>query len=219
MRKIVGDDTAFMYFEQVLGDLRKSHPYMNRSIPESTAAFANKYVEGAIGRSGKKIRVNGLQSKWAQILNKHRSKSRIEQFEKDTNNDGHNQTRLTAALAARRRGTHEKFTAAIDKGTTLSNEEARVAFKYHFSLRLMENLPAKCLCGHNVGDGTHLLVCKRVNAGQIAAHDVAVRMIGAELNSYGVVVRYEPRATHPWQMRRSARERTWNYGSTEGLWR
>jgi hypothetical protein len=50
---------------------------------------------------------------------------------------------LTAALAARRRGTHEKFTAAIDKGTTLSNEEARVAFKYHFSLKLMENLPAK----------------------------------------------------------------------------
>ncbi len=37
----------------------------------------------------------------------------------------------------------------------------------------------------------------RVNAGQIAAHDAAVRMIGAELNSYGVVVRYEPRATHP----------------------
>ena len=61
----------------------------------------------------------------------------------------------------------------------------------------MENLPAKCLCGHNIGDGTHLLVCKRVNAGQIAAHDVAVRTIGAELNSYGVVVRYEPRATHP----------------------
>ena len=93
---------------------------------------------------------------------------------------------MTAALAARRRGTHEKFTAAIDnfKGTTLSNEEARVAFKYHFSLRLMENLPAKCLCGHNIGDSTHLLVCKRVNAGQIAAHDVAVRMIGAELNSY-----------------------------------
>ncbi len=40
--------------------------------------------------------------------------------------------------------------------------------------------------GHSVGDGTHLLVCKKVNAGQITAHDVAVRMIGAELNSYGV---------------------------------
>ncbi len=49
---------------------------------------------------------------------------------------------------------------------------------------------------HNVGDGTHLLVCKKVNAGQIAAHDVAVRMIGAELNSYGVIVRYEQRATN-----------------------
>ena len=58
------------------------------------------------------------------------------------------------------------------------------------SLKLMENLPTKCLCGHNVGDGTHLLVCKKVNAGQIAAHDVAVRSIGAELNSYGVIVRY-----------------------------
>ena len=42
----------------------------------------------------------------------------------------------------------------------------------------------------------HLLVCKKVNAGQITAHDVAVRMIGAELNSYGVVVRYEQRANH-----------------------
>ena len=75
----------------------------------------------------------------------------------------------------------------------MTNEEARVAFRYHFSLELMEKLPAKCLCGHNVGDGTHLLVCKKVNAGQITAHDVAVRMIGAELNSYGVhmVVRYE----------------------------
>ena len=28
------------------------------------------------------------------------------------------------------------------------------------------------------------------------AHDVEVRMIGAELNSYGVVVRYEQRAIH-----------------------
>jgi hypothetical protein len=76
----------------------------------------------------------------------------------------------------------------------LTNEEARVAFRYHFSLKLMEKLPTKCLCGHTVGDGSHLLVCKRVNAGQIAAHDDAVRRIGAELNSYGVVVRYEQRA-------------------------
>ncbi len=62
----------------------------------------------------------------------------------------------------------------------------------------MEKLPAKCLCGvrHSVGDGTHLLVCKKVNAGQITAHDVAVRMIGAELNSYGVVVRYGQRTSH-----------------------
>jgi hypothetical protein len=50
----------------------------------------------------------------------------------------------------RRRGTHEKFTAAVNKGTMMTNEEARVAFRYHFSLRLMEKLPAKCLCGHKV---------------------------------------------------------------------
>ncbi len=68
----------------------------------------------------------------------------------------------------------------------MTNEEARVLFRYHFSHRLMEKLPAKCLCGHKVGDGTHLLVCKKVNAGQIAAHDVAVRMIKAKLNLYGV---------------------------------
>ena len=66
----------------------------------------------------------------------------------------------------------------MDKGRILSNEEARMAFRYHFSLKLREKLPAMCLCGHKIGDGTHLLVCKRVNAGQIAAiaHDVAVRM-------------------------------------------
>ncbi len=49
MRKIVGDDTAFMYFEEVLGDLRKSHPYMNRSISESTAAFG-KLIRGGSNR-------------------------------------------------------------------------------------------------------------------------------------------------------------------------
>ncbi len=32
-------------------------------------------------------------------------------------------------------------------------------------------LPAKCLCGRKVGDGAHLFICKKVNAGQIAAHD------------------------------------------------
>ncbi len=99
-------------------------------------------------------------------------------------------SKLTAALAARRRGTHEKFTAAVDKGTVLTNDETRVAFRYHFSLQLMEKLPAKCLCGHKVGDGSHL-ICKKIIAGQIAAHDDAVRMIGVELNSYGVVVRYK----------------------------
>jgi hypothetical protein len=71
-----------------------------------------------------------------------------------------------------------------------------MAFRYHFSLKLREKLPAMCLCGHKIGDGTHLLVCKRVNAGQIAAHDIAVRMIGAELSSYGVVVNYEQSANH-----------------------
>jgi hypothetical protein len=66
---------------------------------------------------------------------------------------------------------------------------------YYFSLKLMEKLPAKCLCGHKVGDGTHLLVCKNWSTprADIAAHDVAVRMIGAELNSYRVVVRYMSR--------------------------
>jgi hypothetical protein len=52
------------------------------------------------------------------------------------------------------------------------------------ALTVEEMLSALMLGGHNVGDGTHLLVCKKVNAGQIAAHDVAVRMIargGTEL--------------------------------------
>ncbi len=109
MRKIVRDDNAFKYFDGALRELREGHTYLNRSIPESTEAFANKYVDGAVGKSGKKIRVNGLQSKWAQILNKHRSKTRIERCEAAAI-DEPNQSRLTAALAARRRGTHEKFT-------------------------------------------------------------------------------------------------------------
>ena len=121
---------------------------MNRSIPESTVAFATKYVDGAVGRSGKKIRVNGLQSKWALIFNKHRSKTRIERLV-EAAIDEPNQFRLTAALAARRRGTHEKFTAAVDKGTTLSNEEARLAFRYHFSLKLIDGEFAH-LCFLNV---------------------------------------------------------------------
>ncbi len=93
----------------------------------------------------------------------------------------------------------------------MSNEEARLAFRYHFSLKLMEKLPTKCLCGHKVGDGTHLLVCKKVNAGQIAAHDVAVRLIGAKLDSYGVIVRYdEQRATN---VKEDERKRTDMHGA------
>jgi hypothetical protein len=40
--------------------MRVKHTYLNRSTPESTVAFATKYVDGAVGRSGKKIKVNGL---------------------------------------------------------------------------------------------------------------------------------------------------------------
>ncbi len=133
---------------------------MGRSYPESAASFAAKFAEGAIGKSGRKISVKGLQAKWAGILHKHRSKVRIEGYEQATYNEL-GQAKLTAALAARRRGTHEKFTAAVDKGTVLTNDEARVAFRYHFSLKLMEKLPTiKCLCGHTVGERSHLLVCK-----------------------------------------------------------
>ncbi len=96
-----------------------------------------------MGKSGRKIRVNGLQAKWALIFNKYRSKTRLEGYEAAAS-DEISQSKLTAALAARRRGTHEKFTAAVDKGTMLTNDEARVAFRYHFSLQLMEKLPAKC---------------------------------------------------------------------------
>ena len=77
--------------------------------------------------------MNGLQSKWAQIFNKHRSKTRIESY-KAAAIDEPNQSRLTAALAARRKGTHEKFTAAVDKGTILSNVTRKreyVALRYH----------------------------------------------------------------------------------------
>ncbi len=90
-------------------------------------------------------------------MHKQRSKVRIEGYEKAASNEL-GQAKLTAALAARRRGSHEKFTAAVDKGTvlTITKIEARVAFRYHFSLKLMEKLPTKCLCGHTVGDGSHL---------------------------------------------------------------
>jgi hypothetical protein len=59
----------YKYFEDTLRDVRVKHTYLNRSIPESTVAFATKYVDGAVGQSGKKIRVNRLQSKWALIFN------------------------------------------------------------------------------------------------------------------------------------------------------
>ena len=154
--------------------------------------------------------MNGLQAKWTLIFNNNKSKTRLEEYHAAAT-DEPSQSRLTVALAARRRGTHEKFTAAVDKGTTMTNDEARVAFRYHFSLKLMEKLPAKCLCGHSVGDGTHLLVCKKVNAGQITAHDVAVRMIGAELNSYGVVVRYEQRASHDKERERKRTDMELNF--------
>jgi hypothetical protein len=36
MRKIVGDDGAYKYFEDTLRDVRVKHTYLNRSIPEST---------------------------------------------------------------------------------------------------------------------------------------------------------------------------------------
>ena len=210
MRGILGDEKAFAYFEGSLKESREQHPCLRKSYPESAASFAAKFAEGAIGKSGRKISVKGLQAKWAGILHKQRSKVRIEGYEKAASNEL-GQAKLTAALAARRRGTHEKFTAAVDKGTVLTNEEARVAFRYHFSLKLMEKLPAKCLCGHSVGDGTHLLVCKKVNAGQITAHDVAVRMIGAELNSYGVVVRYEQRANHDKERERKRTDMELNF--------
>ena len=51
MRKIVGDDIAYKYFEDTLRDVRVKHTYLNRSIPESTVAFATKYVDGAVART------------------------------------------------------------------------------------------------------------------------------------------------------------------------
>ena len=68
MRRIVGDDDAYKYFEDTLRDVREKHTYLNRSIPDSAAAFATKYVDGAVGQSGRRIKVNGLQSKWALIF-------------------------------------------------------------------------------------------------------------------------------------------------------
>ncbi len=63
MRRIVGDDRAFNYFERVLRESREGHNHLKKSLPVSTSEFANKYVEGAVRKSGEKIRVNDLQSK------------------------------------------------------------------------------------------------------------------------------------------------------------
>jgi hypothetical protein len=127
MRGILGDEKAFAYFEGSIKESREQHPFLGRSYPESAASFAAKFAEGAIGKSGRNISVKGLQAKWAGLLHKHISKVRIQGYEKAASNEL-GQAKLTAALAARRRGTHEKFTAAVDKGTVLTNEEARVAF-------------------------------------------------------------------------------------------
>jgi hypothetical protein len=135
MRRIAGDDKAFGHFEGALKASREKHTYLKKSPPESASAFAAKYAEGAMGKSGRKIKVNGLQAKWTLIFNNNRSKTRIEEYHAAAT-DEPSQSRLTVALAARRRGTHEKFTAAVDKGTTMTNDEARVAFRYHFSLKL-----------------------------------------------------------------------------------
>ena len=143
--------------------------------------------------------MKGLQAKWAGILHayKQRSKFRIEGYEKAASNEL-GQAKLTTALAARRRGTQEKFTAAVrvDKGTVLTNDRrSESSVQIPFLTKAHGETAFQVLtCEHTVGDGSHLLVCKRVNAGQIAAHDDAVRRIGAELNSNGVVVRYEQRA-------------------------
>ncbi len=65
---------------------------------ESAASFAVKFAEGAIGKSGRKISVKGLQAKWAGILHKQRSKVRIEGYEKAASNEL-GQAKLTAACS------------------------------------------------------------------------------------------------------------------------
>ena len=64
MRRITSDSKAFGYFEGTLAASREKHTYLKKSLPESTSAFAEKYAEGAVGKSGRKIKVNGLQAKW-----------------------------------------------------------------------------------------------------------------------------------------------------------
>ena len=80
MRRITGDNKAFGYFEGALSASREKHTYLKKSLPESTSAFAEKYAEGAVGKSGRKIKVNGLQAKWTLIFNSNRSKARLEVY-------------------------------------------------------------------------------------------------------------------------------------------
>ena len=77
VRRIVGNDKAFDYFEGALKESREGHTYLKKSLLKSASDFAAKYEEGAVGKSGKKLWVNGLQSKWTLIFNKHRSKIRL----------------------------------------------------------------------------------------------------------------------------------------------
>jgi hypothetical protein len=44
---------------------------LKKFLSESASDFAANFAEGAVGKSGKKIRVNGLQSKWTLIFNKN----------------------------------------------------------------------------------------------------------------------------------------------------
>ena len=64
MRGIHGGREGFRaYFEGSLKESREQHPFLGRSYPESAASFATKFAEGAIGKSGRKISVKGLQAK------------------------------------------------------------------------------------------------------------------------------------------------------------
>ncbi len=55
---------------------RIKHTYLKKSLPESASVFAAKKAEGAVGKSGRKIKLNGLQAKWTLIVNKYKSKTR-----------------------------------------------------------------------------------------------------------------------------------------------
>ena len=60
MRRILGDEKAFAYFEGTLKDSKERHPFLGKSYPESAAGFATRFAEGAVGKSGRKISVKGL---------------------------------------------------------------------------------------------------------------------------------------------------------------